>query len=347
MKQRSAVKYFTGYVSASRTLLVYDPELDRYFYLKPGTNYLNGAPVYKDLPFKKAEFAVAVSEALAQREKEISDPIHIHLIHETAAYGFTFAEEIEPGVFEENKNIEPGVIVREVPKLEKGEVLVNVFSLLDADLGKQIAADNGSENPVSFWEKHLLKSLALAMAEFSINYRAHLLSPHGQNLFLKMYQEGGRLIPTDHFYLQDDLDIDLEKVWRNTEYFKNGNQSTQNDLRRATSMRDIGFSTIIKDSYKNGHLPVRFQPLGYGRPHKNAPDWLTSKDYERWGEIFFDEFYEHMKRLGGGAVRLVGKIRKVRARDQSNFIKEVIGVFDLRSLNDDFKVRSVNYCDLF
>jgi hypothetical protein len=182
-----AQEHFNGYLTASRSVLVVDPESGYSFSLKASTNQTGGAWKDKKQEWKDGLDIRAVSDYVARLEKNIKLKNAV-ILQEPMAFGI---EELD------QSNVIR--LVGEVATCDK--YYLPGFSALHDKVGKELA---GSESPVEFWNKNYVQPLGKALAEFAGIWGLSFDSPHSQNFLVELDKQKK---PTGRVILRDLGDV--------------------------------------------------------------------------------------------------------------------------------------------
>lgn len=231
--------HFTGYLQASRSLVLFDPESKVSFSLKTSTNNTGGNWVDKKQEWTDAKEIRAIMDHVDEiYEKGPIKPSAV-MMDEPLAIGI--------------EELDMGMVVRSLDEIDGEEkTFLPAFSAVHEEIGKMIATKNGYDDPVQFWMKHYSEPLGRALAELAVVTGLTYDSPHGQNFLIELDKN---LKPTGRIVLRDLGDVFInDAVYRNTR------------------LKDImpNFSGT-----KNSTFHVAFGPLHGNR----APSWLDSRSY--------------------------------------------------------------------
>jgi hypothetical protein len=259
-----------GHLTASRSLLVFNPENGASFSLKTSTNLTGGLWRDKRQTWTDAQQIRKVSDmALAVQEKMLMD--HIIFMHEPLAIGL--------------EELDLGMVVRSLNDVAQDQKhYLPAFSALHEEEGIRIARLNGSDDVRQFWREHLNKPLARAMAEFLAFMGLTYDSPHSQNFMIEL---DAQLRPTGKIVLRDFGDSYLfEQFIEKTQYqdlipLWDTNNITKNHL-------DVSVALM------NGNV---------------LPSWLSLDEYFDWGDEFFEEFEESFSKFAGIPKSSLSRIR--------------------------------------
>jgi hypothetical protein len=247
-------RYFTAYQQASRSWYCIGTSC-KVMSLKVSTDKTGGNWVDKKQPIGDTNEVRVISDYVMAAIKK-HKPKNFVFMDEPLA--FTLPE------------IDQGMLLRLPGDLvhgHGGRRYVPAFSALHEEEGRRIAIKNGAapEQVADFWNTHLNKPLARALAELFVMTGQTLDSPHGQNFMVELDKNEK---PTGRVILKDLGDSYLLK-----EYFE-----------------AVGRTDITNSFYQENVLS-RYVPVAIGLLHGNsAPSWLSLSTYGAWGQDFFKEF---------------------------------------------------------
>lgn len=143
-----------GHLTASRSLIAFNPDNGASFSVKVSTNQTGGN--WKD---KKQTWDDA------KQIRKISDWIN-EVTHNMRTDTLIIMDEpLAMGIEE----LDQGLIVRSLNNVPEGEVYyLPGFSALHSTEGRRIAELNGASDVAAFWNQHYNRPLARALAEFSL-----------------------------------------------------------------------------------------------------------------------------------------------------------------------------------
>ncbi len=269
-------KYFEGWYTASRSLIVRDPNSEALFSAKVATNHLLGKREKKSLQIDEARVARRISDFLQQQLVQNPSP-HLVLFPEVGAFGLNEA-------FTQRPWMSQGLAIRSLdPLLSKEFEYLPAFSAFDNKLGKAIAKSNGSNNPAEYWKKHFIEPLARANADLFARYGLTSLSPHGQNYLIEMRREGKKLVPTGRIAIRDLQEFTVINSHAVPLWGKSAK-----DLRKEFPYPWVTEGRLVTHE---------IWPLGHN-PTLNAPSWLSPKEYDGWAEHYYSQFEDSVARAG-------------------------------------------------
>ncbi len=261
-------QHFEGYFSASRSMFLQDPVTQKYFSVKVSTDHVNGEAQRKLWSADEARAARTISDLIASAGKQ-SKLKHL-----------TFLSDGGSISVRDSRN--SALSIRDLSPLEQeGKVYLPGFSITDSTLGRSIAQANGAGNPVEYWRQHYVEPVARAMAELAMNYGLAADSLHGQNVLLEMQRTERGLQPTGRVVLRDVADVFIA-----SEIFA---AAFQMDAKSFAKLHPE-----VADQVVQRKMPVSMTFLGTNGAARNAPDWLSARDYAEWGRAFFAAFEEQL-----------------------------------------------------
>lgn len=243
-----------GHLTASRSLIAYNPANGVSFSVKVSTNLTGGN--WKD---KKQTWDDA------KQIRKISDWI-VEVTGNMRADTLVIMDEpLAMGIGE----LDQGLIVRSLNNVPAGDVYYFPgFSALHSSEGRRIAELNGASNIADFWNEHYNKPLARALAEFSAYTGVFYDSPHSQNFMIELDSE---FKPTGKIVLRDFGDAYvLDEFVKNTDFKKVA------EIWERDNVSHMKFKTAVGLLHGNAH-----------------PDWVNANTYKQWGVDFYKE-YEHL-----------------------------------------------------
>lgn len=246
----------TGYSTASRSLVVVG-ENGHAFSVKVGLDEAPGN-------FKKdkghtagdAQSAVLLDQYI-RKTTEKNPLVHAVVLAEPLAWGL------------KDRDHSLAMSVRSLSALEKGAgdiYYLPGFSALHDATGRDIAKQNGSENPAEFWQKHYAEPLGRALGELAAKTGVVYDSPHSQNFLVELKKVGDKFIPTGRIVLRDLGDSYL--------------------IEAIASRHKKDFSARTFPTKNSGLLPVSVGFIQGG----HAPPWLPRDAKRGWDASFFAEF---------------------------------------------------------
>ena len=187
---------FRGYLTSSKSMVIYNPENSSIFSLKVSMRFSDDRPFHSDrlLDRLRLQMARAVDEVVRRLDENIKFK-HVVPLREPA--GFLLDE------------INQGMMIRTLrPILDSNQYMLPAFSALHEKVGVEIAKLNGSDNPVEFWKEHLVKPLAEASAEFQAFTGLNYSSAHSQQYGILLDKD---LKPTGKIVFRDLGDMEIFK----------------------------------------------------------------------------------------------------------------------------------------
>lgn len=261
-------RHFEAYQTASRSYIVVDPDTKAEFSLKVSTDKTGGNWLDKKQTYEDAWQIRMVTDYIHDMIKKTGGLTNAVLADEPAIFGL--------------KAIDQGMVVREYGRLSNsGLRYIPGFSVMHEETGREIARQNGSNDPAAFWNEHYNKPLARAIAEFAAITGMSYDSPHSQN-FLVELDAGNR--PTGRIVLRDFGDTYLTK-----------------DVFEAAGRGDI------PPRWEQPNVLRGSMSIAVGLLHGNkAPSWMDvtpnstrPNSYDQWGRDFFAEFQKEFRRQTG------------------------------------------------
>jgi len=245
-------KFFDGYLTASRSMILVNPDNGATFSLKVSTDKTGGKWTDKKQTWADAvqvrNMNKYVSETLPNMKTE-----NLVIMDEPLAMGI--------------KEIDQAMIMRSLGDLPTDDhYYLPAFSALHEKAGDEIAKHNGgAKNTVEFWDKHLVTPLANAMAEYFAYTGAWYDSPHAQNFLVELDRD---MKPTGRIVLRD-----LGDAFVMEEFIKN--------TKHAHILKDWDPKNVVKDSIATG----------IGLLHGNEkPGWMFALEYKEYGWSFYRQF---------------------------------------------------------
>lgn len=247
---------FVGYLTASRSVVVQDPINQAIFSLKASTNKTGGNWNNKKMTAKAALISRAFSDFIARNKKQ--DNLK------------TFVALTEPLAFI-SEATDQSFTIRDYP-IFKNKTLraVPFFSALDATYGKEFAKNHSSEDPTSYWRKHLTEPWGRAMAEALSHYGFYPNSAHSQDFLVELDSRGE---PTGRIYVRDIMDSDGEQLIL--------------EARNANEVLNI-YKTTEKISAWSGKIYMKAIPFNGQEP----PPWLNETTFMQGFISSFNDLYE-------------------------------------------------------
>lgn len=251
-------KFFDGYLTASRSMIVVNPQNGATFSLKVSTNQTGGRWTDKKQTWTDAQQVRRmnryVQNAVPQMKTE-----SLVIMQEPLALGIS---EIDHGMIARSLNDLP----------DDGHYYLPAFSVLHEVEGARIAKLNGATDPVPYWDKHLIQPLARAMAEYLAITGAWYDSPHAQNFLVELDRD---MKPTGRIVLRDLGDsYVLDDFVKNTK-----------------------FAWITKN-WEQGKVQTGKISTGLGLLYGNTPPkWLTALEYKEYHWGFYRAFEKHFSEI--------------------------------------------------
>lgn len=263
-------KYFTGYRTASRSIIVTDPKTDYSFSIKASTDHTAGQWRDKRQEFNDSFDIRYINDVIFQLE-QVKRMDNVVTFLEPAAFGI--------------KSINQGIVVRLIDQMAGGKkYYLPGFSALHGEEGAKIAKLNGSDDPVNFWNEHYMKPLGKALAQLMALVGIQYDSPHSQNFLIELDE---KFKPTGKIALRDFGDIYLQE-----EFFRMMNRT------------DIIRRFAATQNTQSGRLSVTVGPL-----HGNtAPTWMTQRHYTMWLKTFFASYEKEFSSITGAPLKEMAKV---------------------------------------
>lgn len=251
-------KFFDGYLTASRSMILVNPTNGASFSLKVSTDKTGGKWTDKKQTWADAKQVRNMNRYIQETLPKI-DMETLVIMDEPLALGI--------------KDLDHGMIMRSLNDLpEDGHYYLPAFSALHEVEGARIAKLNGSTDPSRFWDKHLNEPIAKAMAEYFAATGSWYDSPHAQNFLVELDRD---MKPTGRIVLRDlgDTYI-LEDFVKNTK-----------------------FAWITKNWDPNNVQAGKIT-TGIGLLHgNNAPSWLSGMEYKEYQWGFYRTFEKRFSEI--------------------------------------------------
>ena len=253
-------KFFDGYLTASRSMILVNPDNGATFSLKVSTNLTGGKWSDKQQTWKDAQQVRRMNKYVKATLPKMHTE-HLVIMDEPLAMGI--------------KELDQGMIMRSLNDLPNDtHYYIPAFSIMHEKEGVRIAKLNGATDPVKFWDQHLVQPLANAMAEYFAVTGAWYDSPHAQNFLVELDQD---MKPTGRMVLRDLGDSYLLK-----DFVENTN-----------------FAWIMKD-WEEGKVVSGQMHTGIGFLHGNESDsWLRGLEYKEYGWNFYRTFEKRFSEITG------------------------------------------------
>ncbi len=266
-------RYYQGYLTSSRSMVLVDPHNGTSFSLKVSTNKTGGEFQFKKLdedqiygPYMASKIAQASQHFSEQLPSELSVQRFVHLLIQKEPLGF---------VLHLGGSDTQGLSVRELETFEKQHYYLPGFSAVHSETGKMIVQrilkkDGVSDQEISdFWRIHFADPLGRSMAEFLSRTGISYSSAHGQNFLIELdhdYRPTGRIV-----------------------------------------FRDFGDQMLLSGF----HYPVESVPwmrpfrkiadleINFGLLRVHPPTWMNIRRYEEWKRTFYQAFEERFSEMSG------------------------------------------------
>ncbi|MFZ4715621.1 MAG: hypothetical protein ACOYL6_18000 [Bacteriovoracaceae bacterium] len=259
--------YFKGYLTASRSMVIYDEVLDVFFSAKVSTNKTGGKWQNKKLSAKQAMQSAVVNTEMVEIEEKIGF-VNTKFMHEPLSFAM--------------EEIDQGMVIRslDIFKDNPSKYYLPGFSAVHPVVGKSIAELNGSDNPAKYWLNNGVKLHARSNAEFVAVTGRNPEAGHWQN---HLFELDENFKSTGYAVFRDFSDSEILKNIH--EHFSNQeslNWWPENHVKSTMSI-----------------------PAGPVRGNK-APPWLPwdSDTYGKmtmqdWLSQYFDVFNNEFSRITG------------------------------------------------
>ncbi len=244
-------KFFDAYLTASRSMILVNPENGASFSLKVSTNKTGGNWTDKKQTWVDAQQVRNMDKWIGEVTSSMKTESLV-IMNEPFAMGI--------------KEIDHGMIMRSLNDVPSDEhYYMPGFSVLHEGEGARIAKLNGATNVAQFWDKHYNQPLAKALAEFFAYTGAWYDSPHSQNFLVELDKN---MKPTGRVVLRDLGDTYLlEDFAKNTKYAK------------------------LTALWEDGNVHKGKLNSAVGLLHGNsAPSWLNESEYEKMAKSFYSTF---------------------------------------------------------
>ncbi|MFK7871739.1 MAG: hypothetical protein AB8C84_01025 [Oligoflexales bacterium] len=177
--------YYVGYLTASRSLMIQDPDLGHIFSVKVSTDHTGGLWQNKGVNRVQVQKAVGVTSYLEGILKKISSLPHAIILPEPLGWVF------------HHQDVEQGMVIRSYDRLDPDYQYPPGFSVIHEQTGVDLAQ---SHNPHQYWKKHYAGALGTAMAEFIASTGLSYKSAHSQQFLVELDQHSkptGRIVMRD------------------------------------------------------------------------------------------------------------------------------------------------------
>ena len=186
---------FVGYLTASRSTVVQNPDNGALFSLKASTAVTGGWWQFKKMTAIAAQISRAYSDYIAKNAPKDHLKSFVALPEPFAV----IAEDIDVSF-----------TIRDYPAFTNENIrMIPFFTALHTKYGAELAHELGSEDPESFWNEHAAEPWGLAMAEALAYYGFYPNSAHSQD-FLVECDEHRK--PTGRIYARDIMDSDGDEM---------------------------------------------------------------------------------------------------------------------------------------
>ncbi|MBC7691079.1 MAG: hypothetical protein H7222_04870 [Methylotenera sp.] len=280
--------FFTGYLTASRSMILSNPENKAQFSAKVSTDRTGGNWRDKHQGVSDAEQVRMADGYLAEGAPAV-DPSggKVHAQNGQSALkqalfdaqaGVVIFDHFkvldEPAEFEIEDGLDQAMLVRSLGDLPHGSnYYLPGFSAMHDATGRAIALMNGSTNPEQFWNEHYNKALGRAVAEFNAHYGLTYDSPHSQNFMIEL---DANFKPTGKIVFRDF-----------------GDSYAFKGLFEA-----LGEHEFLKEWEADNILDNPMVAVGILHGNED-PKWITDAIYTQWGHDFFAEYEKTFSALTG------------------------------------------------
>jgi hypothetical protein len=243
--------YLKGHLTASRSMIAYNPHNGTSFSIKVSTNKTGGNWTDKKQTWDDAKQIRRISDAM----KEIIERMNFQTL-------VIMDEPLAIGI----PNLDQGMIVRSLNDVPQGQThYLPGFSALHSVEGARIARLNGADDIAEFWRVNYNDQLGKALAEFTASSGVFYDSPHSQNFMIELDQD---LKPTGRIVLRDF-----------------GDAYAVREIVEQTAHADL------LAIWEQGNIRTGKAPQYVGLLHGNqAPEWLSKEKYYGWSESFFENY---------------------------------------------------------
>lgn len=251
-------KFFDGYLTASRSMIIVNPENGATFSLKVSTNKTGGNWTDKKQTWVDAKQVRNMNNWIGEVMSNMKTDTLV-IMDEPMAMGI--------------EAIDHGMIMRSLNDVPSGEhYYLPGFSALHEAEGARIAKLNGATDIAAFWDKHYNQALARAAAEFFAYTGATYDSPHSQNFLIELDKE---MKPTGKIVFRDLGDTYLlEDFAKNTK-----------------------FAHLTK-LWEDGNVHAGRVAASVGLLHGNkAPSWLSAEEYTKYAKNYYKAFEAKLSEL--------------------------------------------------
>lgn len=295
-------KYFDGFLTASRSLIVHDPKTNAIFSAKVSTNNTGGW--WKNKSFSESQVEKGrLGTKFVKKSNNIVPYQTLKPLYEPA--GFSLKDGVKGLVHQ-------GMLIRDLDNLATNEnYYLPGFAALHPEVGKEIAALNGSDNPAEYWRKNFALPLARAQAEFAAYHGLSYASAHMQQFAVELDKNHR---PTGKIIFRDFQDANAFRPF------------FDKDIPANKEFLDSWYS-----GYKQDDLVVRFGMF----KAKLAPSWIDKTEQRKWMNDFFAEFEKtyskitgipqyilsHKTKIGGSLKTYITKEYKVEKINKDLFSK--------------------------
>lgn len=273
-------QYFHGHLTASRSLIVEAPG-PVFFSAKVSTNHTAGK-FHKHKDVDKEQILESMSSTrLAQNVQENGNIKFevLTLLEETGGFLLDMKRDI-PRKKLASEGWEQGLIIRDLgPLVTNHKLYLPGFSVLNDEVGVQLAALNGSSSPVDYWTQNYIIPVARASAELSAHLGLSMTSSHNQQWLVELDPQQR---PTGKIVLRDFNDSSIF-----VPFFQN--EADEFDLEFVKLMG-------MEKKYRRKDLWLQ---MGLFHGMGKLPSWLDRKGIRKMQKAFFQAFEAQYSRSTG------------------------------------------------
>lgn len=253
-------KHFTAYLTASRSMIISDPETGAEFSAKVSTNATGGEWQNKPLTAGQAKQSVHTTSELKDLRTRIEFQ-HAIFLDERAIFSIEGAHQ--------------GFVVRSLETFHANPSFYYLpgFSAVHEKKGREIAALNGASDVEAFWLKNGVEPIARAQAEFVAFFGRVPEAGHWQNYLIELDKN---MKPTGRVVLRDFSDSEPL-----VQYHKN--LINQAALEWWPKNHIVDKITLASGPFKGNLLP----------------DWVQRADLHKWHDAFFSAFEAEFAKITG------------------------------------------------
>lgn len=283
--------YYTGYLTASRSLILIDPKTQYVFSAKVSTDNTGGLWKSRHLSSDDASQVRLADGYLLEEAVPIQPSIRLRnggKVTKTSEHGgelikvqdkvglvlFDHFEVMSEPVSVHIGEIDQAMLVRSMEGLlDEKRYYLPGFSALHEEVGREIALKNGATNVANYWNENFNKPLARAYAEFTAHYGLTYDSPHSQNFLIELDLN---MKPTGKIIFRDFGDTFALK-----QFFE---ALGENEFLRLWEIENIHEELNVAVGLLHGN---------------DYPSWLNEAQYKEWSTHFYAEFEKTYSELTG------------------------------------------------